>query len=178
MKKYKLVNGNGYSHFIKGKTYNEDVVLGSREVSVKQLVEEYPNDWEEVTDKLVGNIFTDAEVVTLITFLNDNFEDFKNCINLKPPYGIGWANYDLLEGDLSKYKANLLIDKLEKNNTPLTEAEKVTLITFLNARFEDFKNFINNQTYEEGGLSIFYVMLLCGERNERASLLIDKIELS
>lgn len=174
MKKYKLVNGKDYSHFIEGESYNEEVILGTRGVPVKELVKEYPNDWEEVTEELINTpkIFTDAEVVTLVTFLNDNFEEFDVFIQAFTwDGGLDLDFYIDLDGD-EKYKASLLIDKIEKNDINLTEAEKVTIITFLNDNFEDFKKSllsdITVETWRE----------LDGGAFNEASLLIDKIELS
>ena len=152
---------------------------------VKYYVEMYPNDWEEVlvssSPTGSGNvyvrsatkIFTDAEVVTLITFLNDNFEDFEDFVNGdSKDGGLSTGVWVELRGGILD-ASSLLIDKLEKNNTPLTEAEKVTLITFLNGRFEDFRTFtIYDLDFE------FYDKLDADEEFEVASLLIDKIELS
>ena len=239
MKKYKLVNGKDWEHFVEGEIYSTDywygflvehfdtngvhkadweLVVEEVEITkkfkfkgdveacgedgsygglvvgdiyrltdrcpdskfgvedynfVKYYVEMYPNDWEEVTEQACVTIFTDAEVVTLITFLNDNFEDFNTFIESSGDGYLYYSFYYALEGGMQRdQKAPLLIDKLEKNNTPLTEAEKVTLITFLNDNFEDFRLFteviLDYGIYEE----------LDFDGGGVGCPLIDKIELS
>lgn len=193
-KKFKFkgdVEDGSYGGLVVGEVYNLTdrcpySEFGVEEYNfVKYYVEKYPNDWEEVLVTLSptgsGNIYvssvpkiiTDAEVITLITFLNDNFEDFNSFIeSFSWDGGLDIDFYIDLDGG-EKYKSSLLIDKLEKNNTPLTEAEKVTLITFLNDKFEDFRTFtIYDLDFE------FYDKLDADEEFEVAYLLIDKIELS
>lgn len=52
MKKYKLLDGRAYPELIEGNTYNGDYIF-SGEIIVQDFVDVFPNDWEEVTDKLV-----------------------------------------------------------------------------------------------------------------------------
>lgn len=241
MKKYKLVNGSGYSKYVEGEIYDEEGIKGC--FSPKYLVEEFPNDWEEVVevklykfigDKenlggdgsyrglVVGNIynltdkcpfffsdyeeynfvkyyvqtypndweevlvssssnvyqvltFTDAEIVTLITFLNDNFEDFEQFIEGVGEGKLDWSWWGLLDSIDSDNRPQLLIDKIEKNEG-LSLAERVTLITFLNDNFEKFTDFVNNDLFNQDGLMLVYWARLDGSVLDASSLLIDKIE--
>lgn len=179
-----MLDASEYSHFVNGGVYNEDVVLGSSGLSVKSLVMEYPNDWEEVLVTLsptgsgniyvtpVTKIFTDAEVVTLITFLNDNFEDFVSSINHHFSE-ITLLTFKELKGECLYEKADVLIDKLEANNTPLTEAEKVTIITFLNDNYWEFVECIwVNRKYNSSLDGV------TDSSDSKAYYLIDKIERS
>ena len=250
MKKYKLVNGSGYSKYVEGEIYDEEGIkgcfhlvekfpndweevvevklykfIGDKETRggdgsyrglvvgniynltdkcpfffsgyeeynfVKYYIETYPNDWEEVSDKFVNgfvissneysgyeaptlNTFTEAEIVTLITFLNDNFEEFKQFIEGVGEGKLDWSWWGLLDSIDSDNRPQLLIDKIEKNEG-LSLAEKVTLITFLNDNFEKFTDFVNNDLFNQDGLMLVYWARLDGSVLEASSLLIDKIE--
>lgn len=50
-KKYKLINGKGWSFFEEGKSYPSDFKPdGERKLTVERYVFFFPNDWEEIKD--------------------------------------------------------------------------------------------------------------------------------
>lgn len=49
MRKFRLLNQQGYHGIYKGQIYKENFIAG--DVSVLKLTEEYPKDWEEVFDE-------------------------------------------------------------------------------------------------------------------------------